>query len=125
MSLGAALELVLLVLGVPVFGWALYLGALALLSVPPRPPTAPVSPGLTFDFVVPAHDEANGIAATVKSLQAVDYPKHLFRVVVVADNCTDDTAERARAAGAVVLERFNQELRGKGYALASAFERCV
>jgi cellulose synthase/poly-beta-1,6-N-acetylglucosamine synthase-like glycosyltransferase len=124
MSLGFVLELALLVLGVPVFGWALYLGALALLSVPPKVPTPP-SPQLKFDFVVPAHNEAMGIAQTVKSLQAVDYPKELFRVMVVADNCSDDTAARAREAGAVVLERFNQELRGKGYALATAFERCV
>lgn len=122
---GLVLELLLLVLCVPVVTWALYLGALALLSWPPRAPEAPAHPTLRFDFVVPAHDEALGIAATVKSLQQVAYPPSLFRVVVVADNCSDDTAAKAREAGAVVLERQNQQLRGKGYALAHAFERCL
>lgn len=125
-SLGFAAELLLLVLCVPVLTWALYLGALALLSFPPRAPAPPSPPVFRFDFVVPAHDEALNIAATVKSLQAVDYPKELFRVVVVADNCTDDTAMRARAAGAdEVLERHDAQLRGKGYALASGFTHCL
>jgi cellulose synthase/poly-beta-1,6-N-acetylglucosamine synthase-like glycosyltransferase len=123
--MGLVGELVLLVLCVPVVTWALYLGALALLSWPPAPPVAPQPPTFRFDFVVPAHNESLGIAATVKSLQAVDYPRELFRVLVVADNCTDDTAQRAREAGAIVLERQNAELRGKGYALAHAFERCL
>jgi 1,2-diacylglycerol 3-beta-glucosyltransferase len=124
-TLGLLGELVLLVLCVPVVTWSLYLGALALLSWTPAAPVAPQPPTLRFDFVVPAHDESLGIAATVKSLQAVDYPPDLFRVLVVADNCTDDTAAKAREAGAIVLERQNAELRGKGYALAHAFERCL
>ena len=70
-------------------------------------------------------DEAAGIASTVGSLLAVDYPRSLFEVTVVADNCTDDTAERARRAGATVLERTDAVLRGKGYALAHAFEKIV
>lgn len=121
-TVGLLLEVVLVVLAVPVVSWGAYLGFLALLSVPPRAPVAPSPAQLKFDFVVPAHNEAMGIAQTVTSLSAVDYPKDLFRVVVVADNCSDDTAARARAAGAVVLERQNAELRGKGYALAHAFE---
>jgi 1,2-diacylglycerol 3-beta-glucosyltransferase len=72
--------------------------------------------------VIPAHDESAGITQTVKSLLAIEYPRELFEVVVVADNCSDDTAARARTAGARVLERFDDQLRGKGYALAHAFE---
>ena len=124
-TLGLAGELVLLVLCLPVLTWALYLGVLALLSVPPRAPVAPSPPSLRFDFVVPAHNEARNIVATVQSLLAVDYPKELFRVVVVADNCSDDTAVRAWRAGAEVLERQNGRLRGKGYALAHGFEFCL
>lgn len=65
--------------------------------------------------LVPAHDEGAGIGATLASvlaqLQAGD------RVLVVADNCSDDTAAQARGFGAEVLVRHDTELRGKGYAL--------
>jgi cellulose synthase/poly-beta-1,6-N-acetylglucosamine synthase-like glycosyltransferase len=54
-------------------------------------------------------------------LLRVDYPRELFEVVVVADNCDDDTAEQARAAGATVMVRNDTEKRGKGYALDHAF----
>ncbi len=123
--MGLVGEAVLLVLCVPVVIWSLYLAVLSALSWPPVPPRAPSPPALRFDFVVPAHDEALGIAATVRSLLAVDYPRELFRVIVVADNCSDDTAELARMEGAVVLERWSDVMKGKGYALAYGFQRCL
>ena len=46
-------------------------------------------------------------------------------ILVVADNCSDDTAERARAAGAEVLERDDKTRLGKGYALELAFEHAL
>jgi len=72
--------------------------------------------------VVPAHNEADGIARCVASLRACEPPSDAYSVVVVADNCTDATAERAAAAGARVLERHDTERRGKGYALEFAFD---
>jgi cellulose synthase/poly-beta-1,6-N-acetylglucosamine synthase-like glycosyltransferase len=72
---------------------------------------------------VPAHNEAAGITRTVKNLLKLAWPKNQFRVLVVADNCTDETAEVARAAGADVLVRTDTEKRGKGYALAFAFNQ--
>jgi cellulose synthase/poly-beta-1,6-N-acetylglucosamine synthase-like glycosyltransferase len=73
--------------------------------------------------VVPAHDEGEGIGATVKNLRAVDYPADKFSITVVADNCSDETAARAEAAGARVLVRHDLEKRGKGYALEYAFAK--
>lgn len=66
-------------------------------------------------ILVPAHNESPTIADTLRSIvpQMVDGD----RLLVVADNCTDDTAETAAAAGAEVIERNDQERRGKGYAL--------
>lgn len=116
------LTLTLVVVGLPAVLGALYLGLLALCSWPVRSPALQGPPATRFDVVVPAHNEAAGIAATVQSLRAVDYPPDAFRVVVVADNCSDDTAARAREAGATVLERVDAERRGKGFALAHAFE---
>src|SRR5579862_6072340 len=118
------LEAILLALALPAALVTGYLAVLTLLSWRPRAPE-PVPPLLRFDVVVPAHDEAQGIAATVESLFAMDYPRELFRVLVVADNCTDDTAARARAAGAEVLVRDETRLRGKGHALAHAFTRIL
>ncbi len=75
------------------------------------------TPTHRFLFLVPAHNEEKLLPLTVQNLQAVDYPDNLFDIHVVADNCTDDTAVLARKEGAVVHERFNDEKRGKGYAL--------
>ena len=110
--------------GLPVCAAALYLAGLAALSRRSAPPIHGAS-RLRFDVVVPAHNEEGEIAETVASLLAVHYPRDLFRVFVVADNCTDRTAERARAAGAQVLVRNDREHRGKGYALAHAFSRSL
>lgn len=74
-------------------------------------------------IVVPAHDEAAGIGATIANLQEEASRDGACDVVVVADNCQDATAERARAAGARVLVRRDADRRGKGYALHYAFER--
>jgi cellulose synthase/poly-beta-1,6-N-acetylglucosamine synthase-like glycosyltransferase len=79
-----------------------------------RPPTT------NFLVVIPAHNEGSGLTATVHSVLAQNYA-HL-RCVVIADNCTDDTAEMARLAGAhEVLVRNDPEKRGKGQALTWAF----
>lgn len=84
------------------------------------------TPGaLDLAVIVPAHDEAAGIAACVLGLLAAERGPHRVEVVVVADNCSDDTAQRAAAAGARVLVRNDPARRGKGYALAFAFERLL
>lgn len=121
--IGTLLGLGLFALAVPVLVACGYLLVLSLCSLPLRTPTPPNPPTLKFDVVIPAHNEAVGIAQTVKNLLAVDYPAALRTVVVVADNCSDDTAQRAREAGAEVLERQDANLRGKGYALKHAFEQ--
>ncbi len=76
----------------------------------------------SFALIVAAHNEETVVKDIVKSLKAMDYPSEKYQVFVVADNCTDKTAELAKDAGAVVLERFNTEKRGKGYAMEFAFD---
>ena len=65
--------------------------------------------------LMPAHDEAAGITAAIDAVRAQLGPRD--RLLVVADNCSDTTAEIARAAGAEVIERSDAQRRGKGYAL--------
>jgi len=112
-------------LSLPVLAWTAYLAMLAVLSRSNRVPPYPSPAQFRFDVVVPAHDEETGIAETVGSLLALDYPRELYRVLVVADNCQDSTAKRAAEAGAVILERNDTTRRGKGYALEYAFERVL
>lgn len=120
MSPALGLDLALVLLGSPLLLAAAYLFCFTLLSAR-LPPPHRGQPTRRFRFVVPAHNESAGIGETVKSLLEVDYPRELFEVVVVADNCQDDTADKARAAGATVMVRNDSEKRGKGYALDHAF----
>jgi cellulose synthase/poly-beta-1,6-N-acetylglucosamine synthase-like glycosyltransferase len=118
------IDVALAAAGVPALAASSYLGVLALLARRQRPPSAPAV-RMTFDVLVPAHNEESEIGGTVDSLLRVDYPRTHYRVVVVADNCTDATASRAAAAGARVLVRDDANQRGKGYALAFAFDRSL
>ena len=90
-----------------------------------RKPAADRRLGVRLAIVVPAHDEAEGIARTIASLRAsaaaADGGDSSTEVVVIADNCTDDTAALAERSGARVLVRQDAEHRGKGYALDHAF----
>ena len=65
--------------------------------------------------LIPAHDEASVIVETLAALKPQLAQED--RVLVVADNCSDDTAALARSMGAEVVERTNVILRGKGFAL--------
>jgi len=80
-----------------------------------RRAAGPHGPRPACAVLMPAHDEEGGIGGTIQALlpqlQAGD------RVVVVADNCTDRTAEAGRRLGVVVVERSDPDRRGKGYAL--------
>ena len=69
----------------------------------------------TVAVLMPAHDEAGGVAGPIAAVLAQLSPKD--RLLVVADNCSDLTAAVARAAGAEVVERHDAVRRGKGYAL--------
>jgi len=72
-------------------------------------------------ILMPAHDEAGGIGAIIERLRpALD---ERIRLLVIADNCADDTAAIARAAGAQVVERQDSTQRGKGHALAFGREQ--
>ncbi len=87
---------------------------------PPRPGRG-APPHLAV--LVPAHDEERGVAEAVHALVGQEYPADQLDVIVIADNCTDDTAGVAAAAGATVWERRDLSARGKGQALGWALAR--
>ena len=70
-----------------------------------------------FMAIIPAHNEAAVVSNLVESLKKQNYPRELYDIYVIADNCTDNTAEVARNAGAIVYERFDEEKKTKGFAL--------
>jgi cellulose synthase/poly-beta-1,6-N-acetylglucosamine synthase-like glycosyltransferase len=102
---------------------ALVLGAECLLALLPlrRNRVGLDLPRPRLAVIVPAHNEQQAIADTVRAilpqLQADD------RLVVVADNCSDQTAALAKEAGAVVWERQDESQRGKGFAVRFALAR--
>jgi cellulose synthase/poly-beta-1,6-N-acetylglucosamine synthase-like glycosyltransferase len=90
-------------------GYALAVGALAQLASrrrrPARAGAHPPSQPPSVSLIVAAHDEAEVIEAKVANALALDYPRERLQVIVACDGCTDDTAARARRAGAhLVLE---------------------
>ena len=70
-----------------------------------------------FMAIIPAHNEESVVANLVESLKNQEYPKGLLDIYVIADNCTDNTAQVAKDAGAIVYERFDSARKTKGYAL--------
>jgi len=116
-------ELLLFLLLFPL-GYLLLL-ALGAIRSASTPNTHSRSPSTRFMIVIPAHNEVSVIRATINRLHAIDYPSHLFSIHIIADYCSDNTAEAARHAGAFVYER-NEGLRsGKGAALSWLFHRIL
>src|SRR3954447_8749158 len=85
--------------------------------LPPKRKTQPLAEAIRprVAIVIPAHNEASGILRTIENTkrQMLDYDK----LLVIADNCSDETEMLARQAGAEVLVRRDHGRRGKGYAL--------
>ncbi|WSI04544.1 glycosyltransferase family 2 protein [Sedimentibacter sp. MB31-C6] len=75
-----------------------------------------------YAAVIAARNESAVIGQLINSIKKQKYPASLIDIYVIADNCTDNTANIARSAGAFVFERFNKNKVGKGYALDYAFK---
>ena len=96
---------------------------LAIASFAYREPLFGPAPRTRLVVLVPAHNEEALIGRCLASLRAQIYPQSLVSVVVVADNCTDNTAWLAHQAGAEVLIRHDPRRRGKGHALRWAMDQ--
>ena len=70
-----------------------------------------------YAVLIAARNENAVIGDLIHSIRVQNYPQELIDIFVIADNCTDNTAEVARNMGCHVIERFNKEQVGKGYAL--------
>lgn len=102
------------------YGYQSFYLITALLKKPKQSPDADFR---RYGIVIAARNEEKVIGQLIDSIKAQSYPSSLIDIFVVADNCTDSTAECARLAGAVVWERKNLQQIGKGYALQFVFEK--
>lgn len=80
-------------------------------------------PKNTFALLVAAHNEEMVIAKIIESLQDIDYPKDMYDIFVIADNCSDNTACIAKKYNVNVFERKVPDKKGKGYALEWMFSK--
>ncbi len=76
-----------------------------------------------YAFLVMARNEEAVIGNLIRSIRNLDYPDRLYKIFVVADNCTDRTAKVALKAGATVYKRFDDKRSGKGYAMRWLIEQ--
>ncbi len=116
------MEIAFLVLQAPFLLLALFLSLyLILLTLAPFVIPAKKKPQPSrqrkFAIIIPAHNEEKVIEGTLRSAFEIAYPRELFDVIVVADNCTDQTSKLALGAGAIVFQRSDPAKRGKGFAL--------
>jgi 1,2-diacylglycerol 3-beta-glucosyltransferase len=95
----------------------LYLDGLSIAAVFWRRRPTPTDPRHRFAMLVPAHNEESLLPRLLESLSCLAYPRHLFDVYVVADNCTDRTMSIASEMGATTYTRCDPDNKGKGHAL--------
>ncbi|GAA0077531.1 glycosyltransferase family 2 protein [Clostridium sp. CTA-5] len=79
------------------------------------------TPKKKFALLIAAHNEEVVISKLIESMLNLDYPKDMYDIFVIADNCTDNTAKIASKYKVNVCERFEKDKRGKGYALEWMF----
>ncbi|WP_196603266.1 glycosyltransferase family 2 protein [Pectinatus haikarae] len=80
-------------------------------------------PEKSFAVIIAAHNEKAVIGQLIDNLGQLDYPKNLYDIFVIADNCSDNTAQIASVHGAIVHERTDKEKHGKGFAMEWMFSR--
>ncbi len=78
-----------------------------------------------FAVIIAARNERTVIGNLIQSIHNQNYPREALDVIVIADNCTDDTAEICRREGAIVYQREDKEKIGKGYALDYLFKKMM
>ncbi|MGN0025862.1 MAG: glycosyltransferase family 2 protein [Clostridium sp.] len=106
-----------------VFALMMYYFILAFFGFKRKSENKNYTPTKKFAMIVAAHNEEVVIGKLIESMLNQNYPRELFDIFVIADNCTDNTAKIARKYGVYVYERFNKEQKGKGYALEWMFDK--
>ena len=120
-----ALDLLFIFFGIFILLIFVYLFFLAIVSLWPEKREELLPAKIKFGIIIPAHNEAELIGRTLERARAVNYPRELYEVIVVADNCDDNTEEIARQAGVTCWQRLDPVNRGKGNVLRWVFPRLL
>ena len=114
-------DLFMLPIQILLFVFSFYFILIGFFGLIPPKKIKKFAPKNRFAILIPAHNEGTVISNLIKNLSELNYPRNLYEIFVIADNCSDDTAEIARNAGATVYERFDEVKKSKGYALEWMF----
>lgn len=115
-ALFIVVEVLLMMMGV-------YQFTLALFGLYRKKEKKVYEPKKSFAIFVAAHNEEAVIGALIENLQTLDYPKELYDIFVICDNCTDNTAKIVKSYGMFACERHNLHQRGKGHAIEWMLEK--
>lgn len=115
-------DIIMIPLQVIIVFYTMYYFFLAIFGMWKRKEKKDCTPEHTFAVMICAHNEEAVVGPLIDNLKILDYPKELYDIFVVADNCTDGTANLARERGAQVYERVNKDEVGKGYAMGWMFD---
>lgn len=121
MVLLSVLDTLMYIVGTVGIGYQAICVVISLISKPITFPDAPMDKH--YAVLISARNEEQVIGNLIDCIQTQTYPKELIDIWLVADNCDDHTADLARSKGCHVIERFNKELIGKGYALTYLLDR--
>ncbi len=123
MMLLAVLDILLMVVG---GAGLLYQGACIVMSLFAKPVRFPEAPmDMRYAVLISARNEEHVISNLIDCIHNQTYPTELIDIWLVADNCTDNTAQVVRNLGCHVIERHNTELVGKGYALTYLLDHMI
>ena len=123
MTLTHPFDIIMVPMQILIFLFTLYFFVIGFCGMWRRKEKKITTPRKTFALVVAAHNEHAVIGELVENLQQLNYPKDMYDIYVIADNCMDDTAEIAAKAGALVHVRTHPTKKSKGYALDWMFDR--
>ena len=119
------LDIIMIPIQVIIVFYTLYYVTLAVFGLMKRREHVTAAPKNTFAAVICAHNEERVVGQLIDNLKDLNYPKDMYDVYVVADNCTDNTEKICREHGAIVKVRTNKDEVGKGYALDWMFAQML
>ncbi|MBR3624068.1 MAG: glycosyltransferase, partial [Selenomonadaceae bacterium] len=116
-------DVVMIPMQVIIFLFTLYFFVIGFCGMWRRKEEKILTPKSTFAVIVAAHNESAVIGELVDNLSNLNYPRKLYDIFVIADNCDDNTAEVAKNGGAIVYERRDETKKSKGFALEWMFDK--